>query len=235
MSERMPDEKSEIKEKGKYIEIPKNVTQREWIFSDFDRDGVKNVDDRYPLNPNRKALGPLHSHKAELSTPEARLSTEILAIERFSNDRSKMLKTFLRKHPNSYGRVKAVPSTMKKLRERYINRIGDVAGATVETHKRKDVNEKVAKLKKEYPNVKQREDNYYRKMHRSEKGKGKVYYAHHITVRPEKKKMLEIEVKTHKMRLLHDRMHSAYKDKENFKMLYPVFKKEAKRLFKMGY
>ena len=38
----------------KYYLIPSNVTNKQWLYGDFDKDGVKNKDDCYPLDPERQ-------------------------------------------------------------------------------------------------------------------------------------------------------------------------------------
>jgi len=40
------------------VKIPKNVTNKEWLYADFDGDGIRNMDDCRPLDPTRDGVEP---------------------------------------------------------------------------------------------------------------------------------------------------------------------------------
>jgi ppGpp synthetase/RelA/SpoT-type nucleotidyltranferase len=234
--------KPEIIQHKKTVEIPKDVSQRQWMFGDFDKDGVKNIDDKTPLDQHGQKFGPMHSHKAEFSTRESLLSDELMRIEDYNNLHGAQMNIFLRKQRHgrgttAHGRIKSVPSTIGKMRRRYLytGKVHDVAGATIEVNKRKDVNRVEGKIKKRYPIYKNGTDDYYKKP------KGGVYYAKHLLLRmgtsnvtkhgqPSPLK-LELQLKTHKMALLQAKMHESYKKGE----LSPLWRERAHKLFKKGY
>jgi|TARA_R100000093_G_scaffold71646_1_gene48172 ppGpp synthetase/RelA/SpoT-type nucleotidyltranferase len=209
-----------------------NVSNKEYIFDDFDKDGVANIDDPKPFN-SKVSKYPEHSeskayyHKARYGGGEVLLSEELSAIEEHNNRRTKLLKKFLKGNPKSIGRIKTVPSTMKKLRQRYIQNLKDVAGATVLTKNRKQANVRTDQIKKKYRFDKKETDNYYKNP------LGGVYYAHHIGLIDSRNKdiRLEVQVKSKKMFNLHKKMHIAYKKNQPTK----IFKKRAKKLFDLGF
>lgn len=185
----------------------KPTTNNTLLFGDIDKDGVRNIDDPRPFN---KTISTPPEHKsyytkARFSGHDIKLSDELKALERHGNKYSPLLKKFLEENRNSYGRIKTVPSTMKKLRTRHIQNVGDIAGVTVEVDNYKQVKEKVAQIKKRYKTILNKEDNFYKKP------KGGVYYAHHLTITDKKGNEMEVQIKTHKQAKLHARMHHIYK------------------------
>lgn len=210
----------------------RNVSNRQYLFNDFDKDGVKNVDDPKPFDPAVSkypdhAKNPKFYHRAQYGGGEVRLSDELLAIERNNNARVPLLNSFMRENPGSFGRIKTVPSTMKKLRERYLPQIGDVGGVTVLTKNRQEANVKAADIKRRYAYDPSRTDNYYKTP------KGGVYYAHHIGVVSPRNKdfVLEVQVKSRPMFDLQSKMHASYKSGGKINS----FRKKAKNLFDLGF
>jgi (p)ppGpp synthase/HD superfamily hydrolase len=131
----------------------------------------------------------------------------------------------LKKHPGSYGRIKTVASTIEKLRTGHIEDISDIAATTLVHEKRDDIFVRVKDLKKEHKTKQSEEDNFY------EKPLDNVYYAHHMTVLGEKKKALEVQLKTRKMRELQDEMHADYKARKSLEQ----YKQRAKKLYEEGF
>jgi|TARA_Y100000310_G_C20415453_1_gene684089 hypothetical protein len=217
------------------VEYPKklrNVSNRQYMFGDFDKDGAKNIDDPKPFNPNVSkypdhSKNPKYYHKARYGGGEVLLSEGLLAIERHNNRRAPMLKKFIRENPGSFGRIKTVPSTIRKLRTRYINNVMDVAGVTILTGNRKQANTKAKQIKRRYKFDPNETDDYYKAP------KDRVYYAHHIgLISPKKKdRRLEVQVKSKKMFNLHKQMHTSYKKGQSMSL----FGKKAKKLFKLGF
>lgn len=210
--------------------IDRNITQYEYLFGDYNRDGVKNIDSPHPLKkggsryPDIKKH-PEYYHQARLGGTEAKLSDELLFIMRHNDRRSPFLKSYLRKNPGTYGRIKTVASTIQKLRYNHLGNISDISGVSHSVEKRKDVFNKVSDLKGKYRTRKSEEDNFY------EKPLGGVYYAYHLGILGPHGDMLEVQVKTKKMQSLQDRMHGAYKSKGSLK----GFEKLAKDLYNLGY
>ena len=133
----------------------------------------------------------------------------------------------MRENPGSFGRIKTVPSTMKKLRERYMPQIGDIAGVTVLTKNRQEANRKANALKKRYVHDPSQTDDYYKNP------RGGIYFAHHIgLVSPKDNNIrLEVQVKSKPMFNLHKIMHTGYK-----KGIVPnTFRKKARKLFDLGF
>ena len=208
----------------KYVAVPTDVTVEEWMLGDFDKDGQKNIDEAMPLSPKSKSVEVPDEKKSRLTDPETNLSDQILFIRRNNESYRQPLRTFLRHNPGSDGRIKSVPSTIKKLSERYIGDVGDVAGARIIT-KNKEESLKVAKkIEKKYKTIPSRKDNFYNKP------KGGVYTAYHLSV-VSQGKPVEVQIRSQKMSKLADEMHLAYKKHESLK----PFRKMARSLIKRGY
>jgi len=216
------------------MKIKKNITNGEFIYGDFDKDGTLNIDDPKPFDPGVSKYptheeNPKYYHKARYGDGEREvlLSDELRAIERYNNDKAPHMKTFLKENPGSFGRIKTVPSTMKKLRTRHLDNIKDVAGVTILTTTRRQATTKAWQIKKKYMFDPKETDDYYKNP------KGGEYFAHHIGVVSKKNPRLnlEVQVKTKKMFALHKEMHTAYKKGKSS----PAHKKKAKKLFKMGF
>ena len=211
--------------------MKKNITLKQYLFGDADGDGIKNIDDPYPLNKRRKVAPkinnkPKHYHTSRLSDREVKLSEQLLAIQRENNSKKGMLKKFLKENPGSKGRIKSVPSTLKKLRERYHGEIMDTAGVMVLTKDRASARKQAMRIKKQYKYDPKETDDYYKNP------KGGVYRAYHIGVVSKKKgNRMEVQVKSKKMAKLHMEMHEAYKKNKPLK----GFKKRADKLYKQGY
>lgn len=216
---------------SEYPDRLKRVSNRKYVYGDFDKDGVKNIDDPKPFDrrvshyPSIKK-NPTYYHKARYGgASNVLLSDELRAIERNNNRNVPIMKTFLRENPKSFGRIKTVPSTMKKLRERHIGKIMDTGGATILTKKRRGANTVAARVKKKYPFDRSQTDDYYKKP------KGGVYYAHHVGVMGKRGGRLEVQVKSKKMFELQARMHEAYKRGKSL----DAYRDRARRLFLKGY
>jgi (p)ppGpp synthase/HD superfamily hydrolase len=185
----------------------KNMSHREYMYSDFDRDGAKNIDDPKPFDKHVSKY-PAHKgghyHKARYGGGDTKLSTELLAIERYNNRQSPMLRGFLQRNPNAFGRIKTVPSTMKKLRERYHGELGDIAGATLLTYDRQEAYSKGRKIVKRYKIDPTKTDDYYKHP------KGPHYALHYGLVKGKDKRM-ELQITSKRMYKISQRAHARYK------------------------
>jgi hypothetical protein len=82
------------------VKVPKETTQREYIYGDFDKDGIKNIDDLHPFRKDTKEeleneeKNPEFWKKSQLHGGEVKLSNELHALERYNNKFSQPLKRF---------------------------------------------------------------------------------------------------------------------------------------------
>ena len=94
------------------------------MFGDFDRDGIKNIDDLYPFNnkkknyPNPNKPGQYYI-KSRYGNNETLLSDVLKNIYKRNDQNSAKLNSLLHSNPGSFGRTKTVPSTIKKLYDKY--------------------------------------------------------------------------------------------------------------------
>lgn len=211
------------------MKINKNVSNRSWMFGDYDEDGVKNIDDPKPLNPKISKANEDKKFwmKSNFYGGEVKLSDELLALQKNNNSYTPKLKQILRDNKGSFGRIKTVPSTLKKLRERNILSIGDIAGATILTKNRKQAYKKEKSLSKKYSFDPLARDDFYKDP------KGNVYYAIHnkVLLKKNDPRGIELQIKSKKMSNLGKEMHPYYKKGK----LPSFFSKKSKKLYKLGY
>jgi len=213
------------------MQVSRKTTHRSYLFGDFDKDGVKNIDDYKPFDPKVKdwpdpTKNPSFYHKARFGGFETKFSDVLLEIERDNNRNAPFLKKVIAENPGSYGRIKTVPSTIQKLKRKSYNHLHDISGATIVVSNRKQVRTKAKQIKKKYKHDSRQTDDFYRNP------KGGVYYAYHLGLLGKDKAPLEIQIKTEPMEKLHKKMHTAYK--QNPKSL-KSFRKKAKKLFDLGF
>jgi hypothetical protein len=206
----------------------RNTTLHNLMFGDYDKDGVLNIDDPAPFNPNVRRARKVernykHYHESRYSDPEVKLSSELMAIKKYNDSHRHALQQTLRgKH--AVGRVKTVPSTLHKLRERFIHKIGDVAGATHITGTRAEAFRARRRMRKKFGYIKHRSDNYYKNP------KGGVYYGYHDTYNIGGHKV-EVQYKSKHMKKHGERMHTLYKHKKPM----DKYVKTGIDLFRRGY
>jgi hypothetical protein len=205
----------------------KNWSNHQLIFGDFDRDKVKNIDDPYPFD-NRRRKYPAQTHmgryyrKVRYGNRETKMSVQLQAIESYNRSYEPVLARFLKAHPNAYGRVKTVASTIQKLRNKGLESMYDVGAVAIELKKRQDVMRAQRQFKR---GVVERK-NYYRDP------KQGVYYAYHLLLKdPKSRKVFELQLKTRRQARLHDKMHGAYKTG----VVSPALRNKAKQLYNEGY
>lgn len=208
----------------------KKTTLKQFIFSDYDKDQVKNIDDPYPFNPN-KSKWPTPTpkgdfyRKARYGDPDSHLSDALKEIETRNNQHRQFLGLFLKQNPQAYGRIKSVPSTIKKMTKNSYQDIGDVAGATIPVEKRPQVFETATQMMIQYKHDPKRTDDYYT----NPISEG-AYMAYHLGLLKNNQRM-ELQIKTKKMEALQKEMHPYYKRKT----VPQRFISRAKKLFEQGY
>jgi len=217
----------------------KNTKLQTFLFGDFDKDGVKNIDDPYPYDSSRAKYPSIHErpefyHYARLGGTEVKLSEVLQKIQKANNKQAKHLRKFLRENPGSEGRVKTVASTIDKMyRKAYHETVRDVIAARITTKTRKEARKKFKKVKKRYPVDPTRIKDYYKQP------KQGVHHALHLglvtgTVKKGGKlvpKHMELQIQSKKMKEFDLKIHSKYKMGLNLEDYVP----EASQLFLMGY
>jgi (p)ppGpp synthase/HD superfamily hydrolase len=210
------------------MQISKNITHRQYLFSDFDKDRVKNIDDPFPFDPARKKWpdaekDPSYYHKARYGGFDTKFSTVLLNIEHFSNQRSPGMKKVLRDNPGSAGRIKTVPSTINKLASRGLVDIRDIAGVSIPTVDREQAYYESKRIKTRYKTNSMRFDDFYKKP------KNKAYYAlHHEVLNP---LPVEVQIASGPMRNLAKHTHNAYKYHKDM----TKYISKGRNLFKLGF
>jgi (p)ppGpp synthase/HD superfamily hydrolase len=187
----------------------RKVGIKDFLYGDFDKDRVKNVDDPRPFDsaiksyPNIKN-NPRFYHKSRYGGGEIKLSTALRNVERYGNQQRPFLKKVLREQKNSYGRIKTIPSVIDKLTKKHIGGLSDVSALSVITQNRKQAYQAAKQLKKVYKTDPKRYDDYYRKpllQHR----------ALHLGLVNDRGVPVEVQVKSSRFARLDDQAHSFYK------------------------
>jgi len=190
--------------KGKSFKAGRGTTHKQFTHGDFDQDRTKNIDDTYPFDSTRRK--PLDR--------DSRLTSEINTMNDF---RMKHLKAMVQTRnkvreelePNPkvqvVSRLKSYPSIVNKMNRKYLPKVRDVAGIMIEAQNKEELEKAVAKVKKmENLNVVKTEDFY-------DASNPRPYYkAIHFDVM-HKNKPAELQAKTIRQRILHDRMHTGHK------------------------
>ena len=191
------------------------VGNRKFLYGDFDKDEVKNVDDKFPFRKAPKR----ESHRVD---SELLLSDELKALERLHKDSHSTFKSFKREENVDFGRVKHPISILRKLRLKYSDNLTDVIGTTIVCRDRREVLLTFNRLKRKYKVLGER--NFYYNP------KGGVYRAKHLIVE-HKGKPVEIIIVSEPMARLKDRMHKDYKQGKDLRK----YKAESERLYRLGY
>jgi (p)ppGpp synthase/HD superfamily hydrolase len=214
----------------KELQELKGVTHREYLYGDFDKDKVRNVDDPRPFD-KKVSKWPHHrgyyAHKARYGNTEVKLSNELRAIELYNNKQYKRMAVFLKHHPGAIGRVKTVPSTLKKMREDYLEQGGirDVVATSIITSNRAEAYEQEKRLQSQHKTLTDYHDDYYAKP------KGGVHYALHNTVAwHNAKHPMEVQIASKAMHELDEKAHPYYKRG----IVLPEHRREGKRKYKAG-
>lgn len=173
----------------------KNVTYNEYVHGDFDGDGIRNIDDKYPFDKKRSE-----------QVQEVSLSDELRAIRSHNLQFRKFVKFIKNKFKGrkiEY-RIKGTHSTIGKLRRKYLNNLQDIIGIKILCKDQADIKSLAERIKSEYFVIS--DQDYYN----DGKEGNKYYKARHITVRIHGKPV-EIQLKTKGHSELHLRTHPLYK------------------------
>ena len=171
------------------------ISNRQFIYGDFDKDGITNIDDEKPFD-----------HKDGKQVMEIQLSDELRKMEahslRFTGSTKRVAKDLERfGYPVKY-RIKNVNSIINKLRRRHIEKIEDVGGALVLVDNKKEAKEVGKYIEGRYQVIDK--DDYYAKPKAG-------YEAIHYTIMIEELP-IEIQVKTEEDYEKHLGWHKAYKE-----------------------
>lgn len=207
----------------------KKVGIKQFLYSDFDKDGTLNVDDPKPYDkdimeyPNIKT-NPSYYHKARYGGTEIKLSDALKGIENRNNEHIPLLNRFLKVYPNGQARIKTIPSVIDKLEKKYGDKITDRSAGTILTDNRKQAFQQANKFTKVFPLDPKLFDNYYAKPKES-------HYGLHYGVKGEKNTRMEVQIKSSKMNEVDIKAHESYKKGKIPRSLI----QEARKLFRMGF
>ena len=116
----------------------KNSTNHEYIFGDYDQDGVKNIDDYRPFDEQRhKDTRHKKNYKARFTDKETPMSKVLNNIRNELNSNSRNLRKHISKEKsknkkiNIFGRIKSAPSYLNKLHKKHGKKIMDKSGSTI--------------------------------------------------------------------------------------------------------
>ena len=207
--------------------ISKKTTLRQFLFGDYDKDNVKNIDDIRPLDKSKKwpPHGSKYYTKPRMGGQDVKMSTVLHKTEKKNKQSIPIFKRLLKQNKGSYGRTKTVPSTLDKLVKKHHHRVHDTSAITITTKDRKTAFKKAKELKKKYKTDPKEYDNFYRKP------KNGVYYGIHLGILGKNKERVEVQIKSKKMDEHGKQMHDAYKKGKDL----ASFKKKGKELYKQGY
>lgn len=203
---------------------------REFLFGDFDKDNVRNIDDPRPFDPRvkdypRQGKNNPFYHKAQYGGGEIKLSSVLLGIERRNNDSVGALRHFLKNHPGSSARIKTVPSTIQKLETRYGNTITDRGGGKILTKDRAEATREKDRVQREFRTDPKLYDDYYAKPKGS-------HYGYHIGAIGKNNSRFEVQLQSKKFSEVDARGHEVYK---RTGQSAPMLVNYARKLFKQGY
>jgi hypothetical protein len=219
---------------SRYIEVKKNTTHKQYLYGDFDKDKITNIDDPRPFNPKQQEII-TRMHSLRRLDKEVPLSKVLKMVEARIGRHRKVLKTAIAENPGAYGRLKSVPSYLKKLlikeSTKKGRRIFDIAAISLTPERREDV------LKAHTQNIekfsKYRLDVDSDSMFKKPKPGG--FRGINVTGYY-KGGALEMQFKTKKMAEVAGRMHPWYKkrDTQEGREKLAEFKKETDELAKQG-
>ena len=191
---------------------------------DYDRDGIKNIDDKYPFDSSRKGS----------VEPEISLSKAWKGLSKQRKIYKKDIKKLAKKIGSKKYRVKNMYSTINKQMGRNIGFVQDMGALTIFGRDRKDVYNNIKKIKRKFGMCSTRKkDNCITEIddkYKTALENKHPYMAHHINLKF-KGKPFEIQVKTKPQEKIQIEMHKAYKQGKNIRKYY----KQAKELYNKGY
>ena len=186
----------------------KKVTNRSYIFGDFDKDRTPNVDDKKPFDPKEKG-----------TAQEVSLGEQLRDIQKHNEkfrDPALELKHKLQKmNFRVEYRIKGTHSTIGKLKKDYLGQITDIGAIRVIVRKQSEIKWVADTIKSRFRVIK--EHDYYYKSPKEHP----YYKAIHLTI-IYNNKPVEIQVKTKGHHEIHKATHAKYK---TYNPLSPALKK----------
>jgi ppGpp synthetase/RelA/SpoT-type nucleotidyltranferase len=176
--------------------ISKKTRYKSYVFGDFDKDGVPNIDDKYPADPKKKD-----------TVQEVMLSDELKKIREHNLNYKNLLKVVKKRYGKGRKikfRIKGTHSTIGKLRRKHIHQVQDILGITILCKNKKEIKRIAQDIHRNFYVISDK--NYYVKSKRG----NKYYKARHLIVRI-RGKPAEIQLKTKKHYQLHQSTHPIYK------------------------
>jgi len=173
------------------------ISNRQFLYGDFDKDKTRNIDDIRPYDPKEKG-----------TTEEILLSDEIQNIEKyrepFKDTTEDMAQDLEKQGYEIKHRVKTPYSIVNKLRRKYLGKIEDIGGCLILVDTKKEAKEAGKYLERKYKILDK--DDYYAK---PKQGYEALHYIVLFEGRPH-----EIQVKTRQDYKKHLSWHKAYKKGE---------------------
>jgi len=185
--------KSEKQRKFVMAKLNKNITNKEYVYGDIDGDGTPNVDDRYPLDPDRNER-----------VNEVLISEELKKIEDQNETYREGAKKLADEEGGKY-RIKHPHSVVNKLRRKHHTSMKDLGAVRVIVADKPALDRRVKKIRAKYKDDIIEEKNYY------ENPKGGYYYAHHFIIKDKDGRPIELQVQTKRMSKFYLQAHEGYK------------------------
>lgn len=190
----------------------KKVTNRSYIFGDFDKDKTPNADDKKPFDS-----------KVKETAQEVSLTEQLRDInkhnEKFRDPIIELKHKLQKLNFRVEYRIKRTHSTIGKLKKDYLSQITDIGAIKIIVRKQSEIKYVADKIKSMFRVIK--EHDYY---HKSPK-EHPYYKAIHLTI-IYKNKPAEIQVKTKGHNEIHKETHTRYK---TYHPLPPSLKKRLMR------
>jgi (p)ppGpp synthase/HD superfamily hydrolase len=195
------------------MNIPKKTSYTKLWESDFDKDGIPNIDDTKPFDKKIKR----HVNK------EVSLSEKWNGLKNREKSYRKDIKELSEKIGTKKGRVKKSYSTIGKQMGRYIENIKDMGGLRVLTNNKKENNQVLNHIEKTFKKCKKDTDNNcIFEIENKYTNKSKVfkvkqtkrdelpYLGYHVGLKY-KGKPYEVQIKCKSMQKIQDKTHPYYK------------------------
>ena len=195
--------------------MKKKITHKQYVYGDFDKDGTKNIDDKYPFD--KKRTGEVN--------PEVRFSETLRYLENKRRMAKIVAKQLARKHDMDY-RVKDNYSTINKLVRQKLNTVSDYIGV----RKVQPNREKAKKSWKRFNRLEKKKIYERENKYESNKNTSNPYRAYHSNLRI-KGFGTEAQFMSTPFEKLSLKMHKDYKKGKSMK----PHLKQTKKLLKKGY
>jgi hypothetical protein len=211
------------------MNIPKNTTYTDLWEGDFDKDGIKNIDDQRPFDKDMKK----HVNK------EVTLNTkwkDLKVRRKYYKNSTENLIILL---GGQESRVKGMYSTIGKQMGRNIDHVQDMGAMRILTKSRRENKQKVREIEKMFPlcrknthpgvdcRIGKTDDKY-----KDSLKKGKVpYLGYHVNIRYDGRPH-EVQIKCKEMQTFQDKMHPLYKKNDKQRQL--KFRPAIMKLYKNG-